>query len=209
MAKKIDKKKNKVLSILLDVFLVIVILLAAAVTVVSLNTKENGIANIFGYIPLSIQSGSMNGTFEKGDLLITKKYDDQELKVGDIVSFFAVEQDETVIKTHRIVKINNDNGVITYITKGDANKTEDSIGITKLDVVSIYDNDEYTGKELNGVGNILDFFKSKYGFLCCIILPLFVFFVYQLYKLIIIIIDEKKKEALREIEDAKNEQKKA
>ena len=202
MAKK--KKKSKVLNVVLDIILVIVIFLAASVTIVSLSTRENGVANIMGFIPFSIQSPSMSGTVETGDLIITKKYNDQELKVNDIISFFAIEEDQTIIKTHRIVEIVNNNGIITYTTKGDANNEVDSVGVSKLDIVSVYEADGYKGTHVSGLGKVLDFFKSKYGFLLCIILPLFVFFVYQLYKFIAIIIDEKKKQAIKEIESAKN-----
>ena len=202
MAKK--KKKSKVLNVVLDIILVIVIFLAASVTIVSLSTRENGVANIMGYIPFSIQSPSMSGTVETGDLIITKKYNDQELKENDIISFFAIEEDQTIIKTHRIVEIVNNNGIITYTTKGDANNEVDSVGVSKLDIVSVYEADGYDGTHISGLGKVLDFFKSKYGFLLCIILPLFVFFVYQLYKFIAIIIDEKKKQAIKEIESAKN-----
>ncbi len=193
------KKSKKVLSIILNTLLWIVILVAAGVTIVSLNTKEKGVANVAGYIPFSIQTGSMEDYIKKGDLIITQKYNtDTELKTGDVISFFAFEQDTKIIKTHRIIEIKNNGGVLSYVTKGDNNPTKDDVEVAPGDVISIY-----TGTRIGILGYVLSFLKSKYGFLICIILPLFAIFVYQLYKFIAIIIDEKKKKALKEIAEAK------
>ena len=79
---------NKVLKIILNVLLIIVIVIAVIITVISLSTKEKGVANIAGVIPFSIQTGSMEPTMMTGDLVLTKIYSDQEIKVDDIISFF-------------------------------------------------------------------------------------------------------------------------
>lgn len=195
------KKSKKVFSIILNVLLWIIIFVAAGVTIVSLSTKEKGVANVAGYIPFSIQTGSMEDYIKKGDLIITKKYEsDIELKKGDVISFFAFEQDTKIIKTHRIEEVKNNNGILTYVTKGDNNPERDDVEVASGDIISIY-----TGTRIGILGYVLSFLKSKYGFLICIILPLFSIFVYQLYKFIAIIIDEKKKKALKEIEEAKKQ----
>lgn len=193
------KKSKKVSTIILNVILWIVILVAAGVTIVSLSTKEKGVANVAGYIPFSIQTGSMEDYIKKGDLIITKKYDStEELKVGDVISFYAFEQDTKIIKTHRIVEVKNNNGIYSYVTKGDNNPVKDDVEVASGDIISTY-----TGTRIGILGYVLSFLKSKYGFLICIILPLFAIFVYQLYKFIALIIDEKKKKAIKEIEAAK------
>ena len=82
--------------------------------------------SVFGVTPMVVQSGSMSGSaedhIEVGDLIFTVKPNTAELKKGDIISF--MEGDIAV--THRIVDVTTDaNGKRSFITKGDANNTED------------------------------------------------------------------------------------
>lgn len=190
-------KKNKILSFFTDLILVLVILTAVIITVVSLNTGENGIPNLNGYMPFSIQSNSMKKTLYKGDLIIDKKVDTNSLKVGDVISFLTKENETTIIVTHRILEIKEEGGFKSFITKGDNNPLPDVNEVSTINVVGIY-----TGNRVPYLGTIIDFLKSQIGFLLCIIVPLFVVFIYQLYKFIGIIIDQRKKDL---IEEAKRE----
>lgn len=194
---------KKGLQIVADILLVIFILLAATVTIISLNTKDRGVTNVGGRVLLNIQTDSMKPVINPGDLIITKQYDNEDIKVNDIISFFAFEQDTTIIKTHRVIKVNNVDGTITYTTKGDNSPAQDDLELTKNDIVAVYESADYDGIRIKFVGKIFSFLQSQVGFFFCIILPLLVFFIYQLYKFIVTIIDEKKKESLREIEEAR------
>lgn len=194
---------KKSFNIITDILLVVFILLASLITIISLNTKDRGVTNIFGYVPLNIQTNSMQNIINPGDLIFTQKYNGEDIEVGDIIAFFSVEEETTIIKTHRVVRKENNDGTITFITKGDNAEGEDQLELTKNDIVSVYQSADYNGFKLPFVGNIFSFLKSQTGFLFCIILPLFVFFIYQLYKFIVIIMEEKKKETLKEIEAAK------
>lgn len=160
-----------------------------------MNTKKNGVTNIAGYMPFSIQTGSMDPTIKQGDLIITKIIDSSELKKDDVISFLATEQNQTIIKTHRIVEIKNQGGMVSYITKGDNNEIEDSVEVAPGDILSIY-----TNTRIPFLGFIMDFLKSQWGFFFTIIVPLFIFFIYQLYQFIILIIREKQRQARLEIE---------
>ena len=54
-------------------------------------------------------------------------------------------------------------------------------------------NDLFSGKiDPVVLGSILTFLKTKVGFFVCIILPLAAFFIYQLYKFIMLLLDYKK-----------------
>lgn len=194
---------KKVFKILADIVLVLFVILAACVTIISLNSKDRGVTNIAGKVILNIQTDSMKPTIKPGDLIITKKYSGEDIKVGDIISFFSVEQDTTIIKTHRVVKAVNVDGTITFTTKGDNADGEDYAQLTKNDIVSIYKNDNYTGKRIPLLGKIMNIFKSQLGFLFFIIIPLFALVIYELYKFITMIMEDKKKEMLKEIEEAK------
>jgi len=75
----------------------------------------------FRYGALVIGSGSMTGELNTGDLAVYERYEDQILQVGDVVVFKSGSS--RVI--HRITDIDQVNGELRYITKGDANETED------------------------------------------------------------------------------------
>jgi signal peptidase I len=192
------KKKGKnVIKTILNIVSVFIIIVAAIVVVVSLAGRDRGVANIYGHIPFSIQSESMKNVMDKGDLIITKKYDGSELKENDIISFFAMEGQTQIIKTHRIIEVKKRGNLTSYVTKGDNNEIEDGIEVAPGDIISIYE-----GFKIPKVGYALDAFKSKYGFLFLIILPLFALFIYQLYSFITLVVDYKKDQAIKEIKDA-------
>lgn len=178
----------KTIKKIIDIFMILVIIVSVILIIIMFNTKKNGISNIFGLIPLSIQTESMEPTIKDGDIILTYEVDTNELKENDIISFFANEQNTKIIKTHRIIQIKNNNGMISYVTKGDNNETIDYIEAAPGDIISVY-----KGTRIPLLGNILDFLKSQIGFFLFIILPLFIFFIYQLYQFIILIIKEKQR----------------
>ncbi len=186
---------KKLGSILLNILLVVIIFMAAVVTIVALATREEGVPNVMGYIPLSIQSPSMEDTIMTGDLIITKKYADEELNVDDVISFFSLEQDTKIIKTHRIVEVKTAGGMVSYVTQGDNNDLPDEVEAAPGDIISVYE-----GTRVPFLGKMLDIFGSQYGFLILVIVPLFIAFLYQLYKFIGLIIEMKKEQFLREMQ---------
>ena len=80
---------------------------------------------IFGFSSAVVLTGSMSGTIEPDDLIITHKQSDY--MVGDIV----MSQTDGTPVTHRIIS-ENEKG---YRTKGDANNADDGTNIPKEDVV--------------------------------------------------------------------------
>lgn len=71
------------------------------------------------YPMAAITSGSMWPALKEGDLIFIQSIAPEQLKVGDIVVFRNRAGNNFVI--HRVVKINDK----TFVTKGDANFTED------------------------------------------------------------------------------------
>ena len=178
---------KKIGNTLVDILFFIVIIFAIVMIMLSVNSDNNGIATLFGYIPFSIQTGSMEPTIMTGDLIIVKQAEDNsDLKQDDIISFFALEEKTKIIKTHRIIEVKKNGAMTSYVTKGDNNTGIDEIEVAPGDIIG-----KYTGTRIAKLGSIYDFLNSKYGFLICIIVPLFIFFVYQIYKFIILIIEMK------------------
>lgn len=76
----------------------------------------------FKYGILTIGSGSMAGTLNKGDIAFFEKYNGQELEIGDIIIFKKGKRNIV----HRITQVGIFNDEYVYITKGDKNKLEDN-----------------------------------------------------------------------------------
>ena len=173
--------------IFISVVLWAVILLAALFAFTTLATKDtNQVASLAGYTPLTVASDSMSPTFRAGDLIIIRKCDPQTLKEGDIVTFHTIINNEFALNTHRITEIQDLGGARNYVTKGDNNELADIHMIADGDIVGKY------VCHLAGFGKVMSFLSSSLGFLLVIVLPLLIFFIYQVYHLITVSIDLKK-----------------
>lgn len=190
------KTVKKAAEILFSVVLWAVILMAALFTFTTLATRNNNqVASVAGFTPLSVASDSMFPTFRAGDLIFIRKCEPASLKVGDIITFHAIINNEYALNTHRIAEIQEQNGARCYTTKGDNNAIADTHIISDGDIVG-----RYVGK-LPGFGKIVDFLSGSMGFLLVIVLPLLVFFVYQVYHLITVSIELKKALAVESIQE--------
>lgn len=173
--------------IFISILLWAVILLAALFAFTTLATKDtNQVASLAGYTPLTVASDSMSPTFRAGDLIIIRKCDPETLKEGDIVTFHTIINNEFALNTHRITEIQDLGGARNYVTKGDNNELADIHMIADGDIVG-----KYVG-HLAGFGKVMSFLSSSLGFLLVIVLPLLIFFIYQVYHLITVSIDLKK-----------------
>ena len=181
-----EKVKKIGLSVL-SACLWVIILVAALFAFTTLATRDSrSVASIAGFTPLTVASESMEPTFGTNDLIIIKKCDTSALKEGDIITFHTIINNEYALNTHRIVDIEENNGYRAYRTKGDNNQIEDTHVIADGDIVGKY------VLKLAGVGALMRFLSSSTGFLVVIIIPLLIFFVLQVYHLIMVILKLKK-----------------
>ena len=198
-----QNKTKKIIGIIVNVVLWLFVIFAVCVTIIAVSAGANkkNVPTIGGKCYLSVQSNSMNAAkpdgvasdkpsgFKKGDLIIGKYIVDNsaeiaKLEVGDVITFeWDIDGNGTVTQgeynTHRIVNIIKDaNGAVQYYeTQGD--NAEYSRGQTEQvyasRIIAVY-----TGKKLVGIGGALTFLSSSLGFGLCILLPLALFFVYEL-----------------------------
>lgn len=87
----------------------------------------------FKYGILTIGSGSMTGTLNKGDIAFVEKFNGQELEIGDIIIFKRGKRNIV----HRITQVGIFNDEYVYITKGDKNKVEDNGYVYQKDIQGI------------------------------------------------------------------------
>ena len=79
-------------------------------------------SRLVGLQVFNVISGSMEPTYSVGDLLYVKTVDPDSVKVGDPITF--VLNEDLVVATHRVVAVDRENR--QFVTKGDANETEDA-----------------------------------------------------------------------------------
>lgn len=182
------KAIKRVGTIIISVLLWLVILVAALYAFTTMATKDNqNVANLFGYTPLVVESNSMSPTFKKDDLIFVKKCDTSKLEEGDIICFHTIIDNEYALNTHRIQSIAESGEARSYTTVGDNNNgVADQHIISDGDIVG-----KYVG-HISGAGKLMNFLSSSTGFLLVIVLPMLIFFIYQVYNLIMISIRLKK-----------------
>ncbi len=196
-----DAKKQqvkKILGIVGNVLIWIFLVFSIVVTVFSIMAQggSDGVPELFGKSLVTIQSESMEDTFYKGDLVIMKKLSDEDkmkLVKDDIITFKANIDDSLdgslEINTHRIHSI--DYNTKTVITKGDNALGIDTYSVNFSDIIGICNEED----RIPVLGGIISFFSNAPGFFLCIVLPLILFFLYELYNFISILITEKAKKA--------------
>lgn len=130
---------EKIVNILLDVFITIfgIVLLCTIYIAIQTKVMHKGYADFFGYSIFEVQTGSMGETVEVNDWIVVKITKD--VKLQDIITY---ELDGNFI-THRVVEVYG----TTYVTKGDANTSKDQ-SVDKEHVVG------KVVKVLKGVGLI-------------------------------------------------------
>lgn len=198
---------KKILNIIVDILIALVLIVSIFVAVSALTTKANGLPSVLGYTFQSIQSDSMKGgsdkyeggDFEKGDLIISRTtgYDaDAEYEVGDIVTYSGrlegLEDAGDQLICHRIVDTKKSGDTTIYMLKGDNPEAQKIDEIPSSSIAAKYYTDDYKGKVLKGWGGFFDFITSQNGFFFCVLIPMIVFFLYAMIRVVISAMNYKK-----------------
>lgn len=190
------KALKKIINVIIDIVVILVLIVSIFIVTLSLTSKSSGVPNIFGVAPLSVQSDSMEDTFCSGDLLLSQVTNDpgETYEVGDIVTFPIEINGESVLNTHRIVEVVEDDSITYYRTQGD-NKDTNPVPDEDLQSASTIVA-KYTGNKISGVGNVLTFIRTQLGFFLCVLLPMIIFFVYEAVRVVMNIIAYNNEKAL-------------
>lgn len=180
---------KKVLKVIVNALAWIILIFAMLVTILVFSSaRNNNVANLFGFIPLTVESDSMVPTFKKDDLIICREIDDvKSLKEQDVITFWTMIEGQRVKNTHRIVAINEDG---SFTTRGDNNQVDDELAVYPADLIG-----KWTEFKIGGFGKVMSFLRTKTGFFVCILIPMALFFLFELYKFIITLIEIKRPEA--------------
>jgi uncharacterized membrane protein len=223
-----------IFNVIINVLIVAVLIISIVVATLALTSKANpnGLPNIFGYTLQYVQTNSMDtpspdgyegGNFSDKDVIIGKVYDIDnpvELNVGDIITFNSHRQDEEGkdrLITHRIVdKQKASDGSNVYQTWGDnrdvaqvpdQSTVEDYLH--ESDIIAINYTSDYHGKVLSGWADFMRTLRSPGGFFGIVLIPMIIFFLYAIVRVVISAmnykkgkVDDLKEEAEKEKQEA-------
>ena len=189
---------KKAVRIVVNVLAWLVLILALLITIIVFSSgRNNGVANLMGFIPLTVESDSMKPTFSKDDLIICKEVDDiNSLKEDDVITFWTVIDGKRVKNTHRIVSVNEFENTRSFVTRGDANSLDDTLPAYASDIIG-----KWTKVKFGSLGKFMSFLRTKTGFFVCILIPMAIFFLIELYKFIVTLIEAKRPEAVTELDE--------
>ena len=140
------KKKNIgaiILRILAGILLIGVILMCVPLTV----------PRLFGYQIYTVISGSMEPEIPLGSLVYVKSADPETVVEGDVIAYYG-STDGSII-THRVIY--NQTVVKNFVTKGDANDTEDMVPVEYERLIGVVE------KTIPKMGQIMTVFTETRG----------------------------------------------
>lgn len=180
-----NKQKStgkKVLSVIGNILIWIFIAFSVVITIFAFSSQSSsdGVPTIAGKVISPVLSPSMEPTIKKGDIIISRKLTDNEkttLATEDIISFKAdLNGDGTPeVNTHRIIERIANGNFVSYKTKGDNNEYADNYTVSSSDVIS-----RYEGNRIPILGNVIEFLMKPTGFFICIVIPLILFFLFEI-----------------------------
>lgn len=182
---KRQKINKRIKSILWIIFILLLYHIILVMIPYISETETNG---ILGYKAYVIISDSMKPYINSGDIVIVKRYEEEKIKKGDVITF---EKNQETI-THRIIEINENEGIKEFSTKGDNNRLED------LETVKYEEIKGVKVITVPWIGKIIIALENKIIFLITI-------WIILIISLIKIEIEDKKEErrAKKRIEDEK------
>lgn len=156
--------------IVLGIFFIIYILLTLTVTFFLNNYNEFGVIEVKNRLVVTANKTDMN--YRKDNLLIILK-DKSNLKENDEVFYYTADKHKILISKGKIVNIENVNEKEKTITLDNTRKYSIDYIIGKVNKVV----------KIPLIGYLMMVLTSRIGYLIIIMLPISVFFFYQVYSL--------------------------
>lgn len=162
-----------VIGIILCAIFIPIIIINCTLIVKQFTDKDN-VPSVGGIFPMIVLTDSMKGTFDAGSLIICRTAQPEEIRVGDIICFFDPMGSGTTTTTHRVMEIETDeDGNLSFITKGDANNTEDLAAVPASKLVGVYK------FHIAGLGSFALFMQSTPGLIIFVALPILLLIGYD------------------------------
>lgn len=172
-------KRDKVFTIIGIVLCVLLIpmLIINVTMIVKSYINKDEVPGFMGVTPLIVLTDSMVDVIYSGDLILCTDVAPEDVAVGDIISFFDPASSAGVVVTHRVIEIiENEDGTLSFRTKGDNNNTEDKKPVPQESLVGKYK------MRIAGAGHIAMFMQTTSGLLLCVFVPLVLFVGYDIFR---------------------------
>lgn len=199
--KKPMSKKKKILNAVFLAVQILMVVIALTLTIAMIMNPKQGEVSGAGLKLLPVLSDSMDGEreidgvvykgFPEGALVFaTSPREDGIYNVGDVITFEFMKDGERELNTHRIVAVEEYDGVRKYRTQGDnPNAPLDSTLKVAGSVQAVY------AFHINKLGYALAWVRSGYHFIYVIIIPLGLLLLYNIYLVAQIVIEGRMKKA--------------
>lgn len=160
------KKIGKIIKTIFNVAITIFVLLF--LLIVCLQRFSNNEITFLGYRMFSVASSSMAPDYNIGDVLIVKKTEPDQIKVGDSISYYGkVGSFAGKVITHQVIKIDKDvDKNLVFHTKGISNLVEDPLVYAD----QIYGVVVHRSEVLSFIYRTVN---TKYGMFIFIVIPIF------------------------------------
>ncbi len=176
-----EEMRHKILTIVGIVLCVLLtpLLIFNCIMIIQSMVNKDDVPNVGGISPLIVLTESMDPTIKAGDIIFVKSVDPEDIRDGDVISFFDPAGNGTSVVTHRVERIGRDvNGnVVEFWTKGDNNNTADRLPVPKEALVG-----KWTEMGIPLIGHVALFMSTPYGLIICILVPLAAFVGYEFYR---------------------------
>lgn len=127
---------RKVILSIVNAVSVLVIAMAVLVLLSALLTESGRAPSVFGCSVFRVTTGSMEPAIPVNSLVVVRKIDPCELKVGDVISFYSRDPLlDNMVNTHRIAAIAQEGQTIRFTTRGDANNVDDPYETTQEELI--------------------------------------------------------------------------
>ena len=177
-------KNKNVIKIILEILKSIsTFFIVCVFSIIFLQRVSNNSINLAGFSIYTVVTESMYPKYKVFDMILVKNVDTKSIKVYDDVVYKGEKSDfQGKIVTHRVEKIDNENGVLTFTTKGINNSVEDPL----VNESQIMGKVVYKLQLLSLISKVIN---NTYGFYFLIFIPL----VVVVFLEVIESIEEKKK----------------
>ena len=155
-----------------------IILVAVMLLLTVLMTPSGKAPSFFGYSVFRVMTGSMVPTLPQDTLILVKSVDAEQVQVKDIITFYSRNPAlNGAPNTHRVIRIQEENGKRSFITKGDANIIEDrDYPVQTSDLIGVVVFSSYI------LGLLVVYVSKPYVFIPLILVPMVLMLITNVIK---------------------------
>ncbi|NLM46967.1 MAG: signal peptidase I [Firmicutes bacterium] len=168
-------------------FAIIMVIMALLVYFLVQSRLSGGPPAVAGHQMYIVLSGSMKPTFDTGSLIFVRPVSADAIVPGDIITFRS--ENTNSLTTHRVVDVLQNSDGISFVTRGDANNTDDPNPVSA---------DKVVGRMvfcLPYIGYLMSFAQTKAGLIALVFIPAAVIIIFEMRNLLQYASEEEKKKA--------------